>query len=168
MEYFYGLVVWGVVFAVWYFKQYPQAFKSFLPFPSLKWRGLRRGRRKTRLRPPSDIIETEDYKALVENVEHICAYERYTLADAAALTLAIRKLIEIEPASGRIWEAYALDSLESARITCNECKIVVRKTVKRTGVKISCPQCEKWIALKNSKLMVLDLNRPDLEDWEKH
>jgi len=79
----------------------------------------------------------------------------------------VKKLNEIEPPSGQIWEAYALDSLETANITCDECRVKVKKTVKKTGVKIQCPKCLKWLALKNSKVTIIDPSRTDLEDWEK-
>jgi Zn finger protein HypA/HybF involved in hydrogenase expression len=80
---------------------------------------------------------------------------------------AVQKLNEIEPPSGQIWEAYALDSLETAKITCDDCRVPVAKTVKKTGVKIQCPKCLKWLALKNSKVTIIDPSRTDLEDWEK-
>ena len=108
-----------------------------------------------------------DYKSLVEQVEFICSKERFSSSDAAAMVEAVKHLMELEPGSGQIWEAYALDSLESATITCDECKIPVEKTVKKTGVKISCKKCGRWLALKNSKVTVLDPSRADIEDWEK-
>jgi hypothetical protein len=87
-------------------------------------------------------------------------------SDAAAMVLAVKDLMEIEPASGQIWEALALDALESAEIVCDDCRIPVERIVKRTGVKIKCGKCRKWIALKNSKVTVIDPKRPDLEEWE--
>ena len=83
-------------------------------------------------------------------------------SDAASLVEAVRLLTEIEPASGQIWEAYALDSLESAEIICDQCRIKVDKTVKKTGVRIQCTKCGKWLGLKNSKVTVIDPSRPDL------
>lgn len=80
---------------------------------------------------------------------------------------AVKKIVEIETSSGQIWEAYALDSLETAEIICDMCKIPVQKTIKKTGVKIICPKCQKWLALRNSKVMIFDPSRADLEDWEK-
>lgn len=81
---------------------------------------------------------------------------------------AVTKLLEIEPSSGQIWEAYALDSLESAEIICDDCKIPVDKIIKKTGIRIQCEKCGKWLALKNSKVTIIDPNRPDLEEWEKY
>jgi hypothetical protein len=80
---------------------------------------------------------------------------------------AVKRIMEIEPSSGQIWEAFALDSLETAQITCDDCRIPVDKIVKKTGVRIQCAKCGKWLVLKNSKVTIIDPNRPDLEDWEK-
>ncbi len=119
------------------------------------------------LPPERPQPHTGDYKSLVEQVEFICSKERFSSSDAAAMVEAVKHLMELEPGSGQIWEAYALDSLESATITCDDCKIPVEKTVKKTGVKISCKKCGRWLALKNSKVTVLDPSRADIEDWEK-
>ena len=88
-------------------------------------------------------------------------------ADAAGMVEAVKRLMEIEPSSGQIWEAYALDSLESAQISCDDCRVPVEKTVKKTGIKFQCGKCGKWLALRNSKVTIIDPSRAGLEDWEK-
>jgi Zn finger protein HypA/HybF involved in hydrogenase expression len=80
---------------------------------------------------------------------------------------AVKQLMEKEPASGQIWEAYALDSLETAEIACDDCRIPVEKTVRKTGVRIQCKKCGKWLALKNSKVTIINPSRAELEEWEK-
>jgi len=65
-----------------------------------------------------------------------------------------------------LWEALALDSLENAQIICDDCRIPVEKVVRKTGVKIQCSNCKKWLALKNSKVTVIDPRRSGSEDWE--
>jgi hypothetical protein len=165
MEVIIGVGIWVVVFVVWYVRNYPERFKGLEPILNVmsKWR------RKSKIvnsRPVPNSGAQKDYRALVETVESICARDRIGSSDAASMVQAAQQLMEIEPSSGQIWEAYALDSLESALITCDDCRVPVEKTVKKTGVRISCPKCGKWLALKNSKVTVIDPNRPDLEDWE--
>jgi hypothetical protein len=165
METLIGIGIWVVIFLIWYCKTYPERFKGLFPSRGLSFKWPRR--RKTpaaRVKPAPE--EPKDYRSLVETVETICARDRIGSSDAATMVQAAKKLMEIEPASGQIWEAYALDSLESALITCDDCRVSVEKTVKKTGVRIHCPKCGKWLALKNSKVTVIDPNRPDLEDWE--
>jgi hypothetical protein len=165
MEFIIGVGIWVVIFAVWYAKTYPEKFKGLVPVHSIlaKWG---RTRKPVIVKPTPKASVQKDYRALVETVESICARDRIGSSDAAAMVQAAQNLMEIEPSSGQIWEAYALDSLESALITCDDCGVSVEKTVKKTGVRISCPKCGKWLALKNSKVTVIDPNRPDLEDWE--
>jgi hypothetical protein len=165
MEIILGVGIWVVIFAVWYVRTYPEKFKGLVSIRGImsKWR--RKSRTATVKLKPNTAAQ-KDYRALVETVESICARDRIGSSDAASMVQAAQRLLEIEPSSGQIWEAYALDSLESALITCDDCRILVEKTVKKTGVRISCPKCGKWLALKNSKVTVIDPNRPDLEDWE--
>jgi hypothetical protein len=165
METLIGIGIWVVIFLVWYYRTYPDKFRGLTPFRgfTLRWdRWTKAG--TARLKSP--IIPGKDYRSLVETVESICARDKIGSSDAATMVQAAKRIMEIEPASGQIWEAYALDSLESARITCDDCRVPVEKTVKKTGVRIQCPRCGKWLALKNSKVTVIDPNRPDLEDWE--
>lgn len=160
-----GIGVWVVIFFVWYFRTYPEKLKKYVSVrgPLLKWP---RRKRSAPTKPDPSVNNSKDYKTLVETVESIAAKDRIGSSDAASMVHAVRSLMEIEPASGQIWEAYALDSLESALIVCDECRVPVEKTIKKTGVRIHCPRCQKWLALKNSKVTVIDPNRPDLEDWE--
>lgn len=164
-EFILGVGIWVVIFVVWYVRNYPEKFQGLIPNLSgmYKWR---RKAKSVNVRPAASVGTQKDYRALVETVESICARDRIGSSDAASMVQAAKKLMEIEPSSGQIWEAYALDSLESALITCDDCRVSVEKTVKKTGVRISCPKCGKWLALKNSKVTVIDPNRPDLEDWE--
>ena len=166
METFIGIGIWVAIFVIWYIRTYPEKVKGLIPLKgiSLKWPV-----RKKRDAPSSRKATAayRDYKSLVEQVEFICSKEQFSSSDAAAMVEAVKHLMELEPGSGQIWEAYALDSLETAVITCDDCKIPVDKTVKKTGVKIFCKKCGKWLALKNSKVTVLDPNRADIEDWEQ-
>lgn len=160
-----GIAIWLIIFVVWYCKHYPQRLRSFLAAHrfSFHWPKSRKAPRPI-VRPGN--FDERDYKALVETVEAICARDRIGSADAASLVQTVKRIMEIEPSSGQIWEAYALDSLESAEIVCDECHVPVRKIIKKTGVRIECPRCHKWLALRNSKVTVIDPNRPDIEDWE--
>ena len=133
------------------------------PGISLRWSS----RKKSTPSMRRTVAAYRDYKSLVETVESICAKEQFSSSDAATMVEAVKHLMEMEPASGQIWEAYALDSLETAVITCEDCRLPVEKTVKKTGVKIYCKKCGKWLALKNSKVTVIDPGRGDFEDWEK-
>ncbi len=165
MEFIIGVGIWVIIFVAWYLKTYPERFKGLVPIHSIlaKWG---RRRKTVRVKPVVNSGAQKDYRALVETVESICARDRLGSSDAASMVQAAQRLMEIEPSSGQIWEAYALDSLESALITCDDCRVPVEKTVKKTGVRIACPKCGKWLALKNSKVTVIDPNRADLEDWE--
>ncbi len=166
METFIGIAIWVGIFVIWYIRTYPDKVKAIIPFESisLKWPSRKK-------RPVAAARKTtaayRDYKSLVEQVEFICAKEKFNSSDAAAMVEAVKHLMELEPGSGQIWEAYALDSLETAVITCDDCKIPVEKTIKKTGVKIHCRKCGKWLALRNSKVTVIDPSRADIEDWEK-
>jgi hypothetical protein len=131
--------------------------------PKIKWPRARKVA-AVRLESASGY---KDYKTLVQTIEQICGRDHFGSSDAALMVEAVKQLIELEPGSAQIWEAYALDSLETASIDCDECRIPVEKTVKKTGIKISCRKCGKWLALKNSKVTVIDPNRQDLEDWER-
>jgi hypothetical protein len=164
METLIGIAIWMIIFIVWCARTYPEKFKGLNPLAGLQ---IRWPRKKTVSRQGPLVSASSDFKSLVQTVESICALDKFGSSDAATLVEAIKKLMELEPSSGQIWEAYALDSLESAEITCDECGILVKKTVKKTGVRISCSKCEKWLALKNSKVTVIDPSRRDLEDWEK-
>lgn len=144
MEFIVGIAFWGGIFIIWYLKNYSDRlnFVHRIKKPSFHWP-------KRQKKEPQSQVSSKDYKSLVATVETICAKDRFGSSDAASMVLSVKKIMEIEPASGQIWEAYALDSLETADIYCDDCKIPVEKVVKKTGVKISCNGCKKWIALKN-------------------
>jgi predicted RNA-binding Zn-ribbon protein involved in translation (DUF1610 family) len=164
METLIGIGIWVIIFVVWYVRTYPEKFRGMNPLAGIR---LKWPRKKTATKPTLRVVPTHDFKTLVETVESICARDKFSYSDAATLVEAIKELMELEPSSGQIWEAYALDSLESAEIICDACKIPVQKTIKKTGVRFSCTKCGNWLALKNSKVTVIDPSRPDLEDWEK-
>jgi hypothetical protein len=166
IETFVGIGIWVAIFLVWYARTYPQKFKDIIPIHRIKmsWPRLKK---PSPVRPRPESGNGRDYKGLVETVESICARDRMSSSDAASMVLAVKRLMDIEPSTGQIWEAYALDSLESAVIICDECRIPVEKTVKKTGVRIRCAKCQKWLALRNSKVTVIDPTRSDLEDWER-
>ncbi len=166
METVIGIGIWVIIFLVWYVRTYPEKVKSMLPARGFNIRWPRR-KRTVRTVPTASSGSVKDFKSLVETVEHVCALDSFSASDAATMVQAVTRLLEIEPSSGQIWEAYALDSLESAEIICDECKIPVDKIIKKTGVRIQCEKCGKWLALKNSKVTIIDPNRPDLEEWEK-
>lgn len=166
MEVLIGIAIWVIIFVVWYWKTYPEKVKGIFPMHAVNFGNLRK-RRVVPTKAAPNPRSTRDFKALVETVESICAKDSFGSSDAATMVGAVKRIMEIEPSSGQIWEAYALDSLESAKIACDECRIPVEKTIKKTGVRIHCRQCGKWLALKNSKVTVIDPSRPDLEDWEK-
>ncbi len=156
--------IWVVIFFVWYVRTYPEKFKSLKSLQGFKFKWPQRTK-KPRFRD-SPIVHKRDYTNLVQKIEAISAMEKYGSSDAATMVEAVKQLMEIEPSSGQVWEAFALDSLETAEITCDDCRIPVDKIVRKTGVKIICTKCMKWLALKNSKVTVIDPNRPDLEEWE--
>ncbi|MGB6063289.1 MAG: hypothetical protein WBG50_00675 [Desulfomonilaceae bacterium] len=166
METFIGIMIWVVIFAVWYCKTYPEKLKGFVRSHAINIQWPRR-KPSVRVKPKVRERSTQDYRKLVGTIESICALDSFSASDAAAMVEAAKRLLEIEPSSGQIWEAYALDSLESAEIVCDECSIPVEKTIKKTGVKIQCKKCGKWLALRNSKVTIIDPSRVDLEDWEK-
>lgn len=167
MEIIIGVGIWVLIFLVWYIRTYPQkldGLKSRIkPVRSSKPPAARRQETKKDYRASHE----KDFRHLVETIEKTCAHDKFLASDAASMVLAVKKLLEIEPASGQIWEAYALDSLETAQIVCDDCRIPVTKVVKKTGVRIECRKCKKWLALRNSKVMILDPSRSDVEDWEK-
>jgi hypothetical protein len=165
MEIIIGITIWVVIFLVWYFRNYPQKLKGVLPTHGFRIKWPSRRRTAPSAKQPVDIRHS-DFKSLVEVIESVCATDKMGSSDAATMVNAVKKLMEIEPSSGQIWEAYALDSLESAEITCDECGVRVDKSVRKTGVKIYCKKCGKWLALKNSKVTIIDPSRRDLEDWE--
>ncbi len=166
MESLIGIGIWVIIFLVWYVRTYPDRFNRFLKIKRPRWAWP--FKRNPSIRPVRGVFfsRSSDFKSLVAVVERICAQDKYTASDAATLVDSIEKLLAIEPASGQIWEAYALDSLETADIFCDDCKVEVQKMVRKTGVKIRCPKCDKWLALKNSKVTVIDPHRSDLDDWE--
>ncbi len=166
MDVLIGIAIWVIIFLVWYVRNYPEKFRNINPLAKIKWK---MPHRKRTIRPStraSVLKSTRDFKSLVETIESISSRDRMQASDAAAMVQAVNELIAIEPASGQLWEALALDSLETAEIICDECRVPVDKMVKKTGVKIKCAKCLKWLALKNSKVTVIDPNRPDLEEWE--
>lgn len=164
METLIGIGVWVAIFVVWYVRNYPEKFRGVFPVHKFTLRWPRRRKPLIRTNPTTS---TTNFKGLVESIETICARDRFNASDAAAMVEAVKQLMEMEPGSGQIWEAYALDSLESAEIICDDCRTPVEKTIKKTGVKIRCRTCGKWLALKNSKVTVLDPHRADVEDWER-
>jgi len=159
-----GIMIWVAIFIVWYVRAYPDKVTGFFV-----QRGIKLGRRTRQKAAPDSVNlpKNKDFRSLVETIESICARDQFGSTDAATLAHAVGRLIEMEPSSGQIWEAYALDCLETAAITCDDCRIPVDKTVKKTGVRIQCSKCGKWLVLKNSKVTIIDPSRPDLEDWEK-
>lgn len=155
MEIFLGVAFWVIIFLVWYARNYPDRMPSFL-------------RRKAKVAQNSEFISSpgnrpgkmnKEYQKLVEIVENVCARDMFGSSDAASMALAVKKLIDIEKASGQIWEAYALDALETAEIWCDDCKKPVKKIVTKSGVRIECPHCDQWLELKNSKVAILDFPR---------
>ena len=165
LDIFIGIAVWLVVFFVWYVRTYPDRFPSLKSFSGFKLKWPQRAK-KPRVNKPPKSMDPHNYAKLVKKIEAISAMEKYGSSDAAAMVDAVKQLLEIEPSSGQVWEAFALDSLETAEITCDDCRIPVDKIVRKTGVKILCTKCMKWLALKNSKVTVIDPSRPDLEEWE--
>ncbi len=166
METFIGIAIWVGIFVIWYVRTYPEKVKGLMHFGGINLKWPVRKKRNARANRKATTAY-RDYKSLVEQVEFICSKEQFSSSDAAAMVEAVKHLMDVEPGSGQIWEAYALDSLETATITCDDCKIPVEKTVKKTGVKIACKKCGKWLALKNSKVTVIDPSRADIEDWER-
>lgn len=165
LEIFIGLGIWVLIFIVWWVRNYPDRIKKIfgvkkINLPKFKW--PKRNAKVER----STRRKQENYKDLVHKVEAIGAKDRFDASEAATLVEAVIRLNEIEPASGQIWEAYALDALERASIFCDDCSNEVEKTVRKTGVRIQCSKCNKWLALRNSKVTVIDPNRADLEEWE--
>lgn len=167
MDVIIGIAIWVIIFLVWYVRTYPDKFKSLAHY-RFKWPGSRPQQRpSTNRKPKFSTHSRKNFNSLVELVEKTCAKDRFLASDAASMVEAVKQLMEMEPASGQIWEAYALDSMETAEIVCDDCRILVAKTVKKTGVKIFCKKCGKWLALKNSKVTLIDPSRADREDWEK-
>ena len=166
METLIGIGIWVIIFIVWYARTYPEKFRGLNQLLRLKI-ALPRRKKVVSVKLTPQRRARADFKTLVEKVETLSARDRMNASDAAAMVAAVKELMEIEPASGQIWEAFALDSLETAHIVCDDCRIPVEKIVKKTGVKIECNRCRKWLALKNSKVTIIDPNRANLEDWEK-
>jgi hypothetical protein len=166
METLIGIIIWVIIFVVWYCKTYPEKLKTFARFHAIdiKWS---RKKPHAHVRQTTGTRSPRDFKKLVETIESTCALDSFGSSDAAGMVEAVKQVIEMEPSSGQIWEAYALDSLENAQITCDDCHIPVEKIVKKTGVKIQCRKCGKWLALRNSKVTIIDPSRAGLEDWEK-
>lgn len=165
MEVVIGVGIWVLIFVIWYARTYPEKFPWLNPLKGFKFR-LPRAKRPVAKPAAPSRPPRRDFKTLVDTVETISSRDRMSASDAAAMVEAVKQLLEIEPASGQLWEALALDSLEGAEIICDECKIPVDKFVKKTGVKIQCGKCLKWLALRNSKVTVIDPKRAGLEDWE--
>jgi hypothetical protein len=166
MEALIGIGIWVVIFLVWYCRTYPAKVKGLLNITGMNMQWPRKKKTATVKAAPR-AGSGKDFRVLVETIETICARDSFTASEAATMVQAVKQLNDIEPHSGQVWEAYALDSLETAKISCDDCRILVGKTVKKTGVRIECPKCRKWLALKNSKVTVIDPSRSDLEDWEK-
>jgi hypothetical protein len=164
METVIGILIWIGIFLTWYVKNYPDKFgKGFSGVIAKYW-----GKRKPSQGSSGiNAARNDQFGTLVKSVEKLCSKDTMGSSDAALLVDSINKLIKIEQASGQIWEAYALDCLETATIACDDCMIPVEKTVKKTGIKIQCKRCGKWLALRNSKVTVIDHSRSDLEHWEK-
>jgi ribosomal protein L37AE/L43A len=175
-----GILIWIAVSVAWFYSRSRGGIKSLFARPGVRVAKPTRTRTAGRtVKMPAWVTGlfrrkkqptssgSKDYQTMVSQVESICARDRINASDAAAMVESVKKLTEIEPASGQIWEAFALESLESAEITCDDCGVLVEKTVKRTGVKIECPKCKKWLALKNSKVTVVNPGPASLEDWER-
>ncbi len=152
LEIFLGVAFWLVIFMVWYVRNYPEKLPSFLRRKPRKNGGSGQSAKTA----PKLDKSSKEYRRLVEIVENVCARDRFGSADAASMVLAVRKLVDIEKASGQIWETYALDALETAQIWCDDCKQPVRKNITKVGVRIECPVCDQWLELNNSKVTVLD------------
>lgn len=165
MEVVIGVGIWVLIFVIWYVRAYPGKVPWLNSLKGFKLRLPRVKRPAPKAAPPPPPLR-RDFKGLVETVETISSRDRMHASDAAAMVEAVKQLLEIEPASGQLWEALALDSLESAEIICDDCRMPVDKFVKKTGVKIQCGKCLKWLALRNSKVTVIDPKRAGLEDWE--
>lgn len=161
-----GIGIWIVIFLIWYCRTYPEKLRRLLPLGRLAFRWPSRRKGPVSLHK-ADKVPDGAYRKKVELIESIGSKDRFGSSDAATMVKAVHDLMHIEPATGQIWEAFALDALESATIVCDECRVAVRKTVKKTGVRIDCERCGKWLALKNSKVTVIDPSRPGLEEWEK-
>jgi hypothetical protein len=164
MEIVIGILIWLGIFLTWYVKNYPDKFSKGFVGVIAKYRP------KRKVSPSSsgiDASRNDQFGTLVKSVEKLCSKDSMGSSDAALLVESINKLMKIEQASGQIWEAYALDCLETATIACDDCLAPVEKTVKKTGIKIQCKRCGKWLALRNSKVTVIDQSRADLEHWEK-
>lgn len=163
-----GIGIWVAIFLVWYARNYPGSLRLPVSLSAFSW-PRKKTRNKRKSRPPSapkPSPSRADFKGLAETIETIGAMDSMGSSDAATMVEAMNRLMEIEPASAQLWEAMALDTLETASIRCDDCKVPVEKIVKKTGVKIVCPKCRKWLALKNSKVTVIDPSRPGIEDWE--
>jgi Zn finger protein HypA/HybF involved in hydrogenase expression len=165
MELIIGIGIWVAIFVVWYVRTYPERVRFAQYVRALSWKRRKKSAPKRRA-AAGPASSRADFKGLAETVETIGAMDSMRASDAATMVEALNRLMEIEPASAQLWEAMALDTLETALIKCDDCKVPVEKTVKKTGVKIVCPRCEKWLALKNSKVTVIDPARPGIEDWE--
>jgi hypothetical protein len=165
MEMIVGIGIWVAIFLVWYVRNYPERFRFARSLSAFSWKRRRKDSHRAQS-PIRQAASRADFKALAETVEAIGAMDSMGSSDAATMVEAMKRLMEIEPASAQLWEAMALDTLETAFIKCDECKVPVEKIVKKTGVKIVCPNCRKWLALKNSKVTVIDPGRPGIEDWE--
>lgn len=160
-----GIGIWVLIFLIWYIRSYPDRIRIVNPLAKIRLRwSSRKGSASLQEQPRSGA--RPDYRVLVERIERISSQERFDAADAATMVEAVKELMDLEPASGQVWEAFALDALETSQITCDKCKIPIEKTVKKTGVKIQCPKCKRWLALRNSKVTIINPHRTDLEDWE--
>lgn len=155
MEILLGAAFWVIIFVVWYARNYPDKMPAFFK-PKSKVARHPNVVSPAREKP---VKTSKEYRKLVEIVENICARDGFGSSDAASMTLAVKKLIEIEKSSGQIWEAYALDALETAEIWCDDCKRPVEKIISKSGVRIQCVHCDKWLDLKNSKVAILDFPR---------
>jgi hypothetical protein len=161
-----GIACWVIIFLIWYVRTYPEKFKQLNLAAKISWKRPKRKKKKAPVVKSRLTRPKKDFRALVETVEAVSGMDPMGSGDAATMVQAVQDLLEIEPASGQMWEALARDALEHAQVLCDDCKVPVRKTVKKTGIKIECDICKKWLALKNSKVTVIDPRRADLEDWE--
>jgi hypothetical protein len=153
LEILIGVAFWLLVFFIWYARNYPDKMPSFLKFRSRPRTAT--GKNVQGIVKPDK--SSKEYRKLVETVENVCALDRFGASDAASMVLAVKKLIQIERASGQIWETYALDALETADVWCDDCRRNVTKTVNKDGIRIDCHHCNKWLELKNSKVAILDV-----------
>ncbi|MGB9616943.1 MAG: hypothetical protein ACPL7J_06430, partial [Desulfomonilaceae bacterium] len=94
-----------IIFVVWYLRTYPEKLKALRAKVSAPGKPQQMKWFREKRSPRRPDAQSKRYKALVETVEKTCAKDRFSASDAAAMVEAVKQLMEIEPASGQIWEA---------------------------------------------------------------